>query len=118
MSNVNFKILLNFLEELQSDLMEYDGIKRCNIRISSVENFQRIEASSNFYFDNIEFTYDSNVKDLKLSTVGKDGIYKLQCLYFYFNNVERLYMEHNGFRIVLKNGSDLNFKCTKLPRGV
>lgn len=118
MVNINFKILLNFLKELQSDLREYDGIKRCNITISSVENFQKIEASSNFYFDNIEFTYDSKVKDLKLYIIGKDGIYKVQGLYFYFNNVEYLYMKPNEFKIVLKNGSSLNFKCTKLQRGV
>lgn len=115
---VNFKIFLNFLNELKEDLLNYDGIKRCDISITSVENFCKIENSENFYFESINFTYNEIIKDITLDIVGKRNIVKLKGLYFYFNNIESLEIKQNEFTIILKNGSGFSFKYTKLPKGV
>lgn len=118
MVKVNFKIFLNFLNELKEDLLNYDGIKRCDIFISSVENFSKIENSESFYFETIDFIYNEKIKDVTLNIIGKRNISKLKGLYFYFNNIESLEIKQSEFTIILKNGSGFSFKYTKLPKGV
>lgn len=114
MKKINYKLMLNFLKELSEELHNYKGIKTRTLKIRNIEGFNSSIKILQTRIENIHFIFDDNLMEIELEFLGKRDIV-IDKYYFYFNDIDELFIKNKEIKIIKMNGSVFYLKINKIP---